>query len=41
MAMAVQLEEGPDACTAMNFGSGSGYAFACEPCGGGALLWQC
>ncbi|GAA1075901.1 MULTISPECIES: hypothetical protein [Kitasatospora] len=41
MAMVVQLEEGPDHLTAMNFGSGSAYAFACEPCGSAAFLWQC
>ncbi|MEW2260650.1 DUF1963 domain-containing protein [Streptomyces sp. NPDC047869] len=42
MPLIVQLEEGPDHSTAMNFGGcGSGYAFACEPCGHAKLLWQC
>ncbi|MEV6207456.1 DUF1963 domain-containing protein [Kitasatospora sp. NPDC051914] len=41
MAFVAQLEEGPDSLTAMNFGSGCAYAFACEPCGSGAFLWQC
>ena len=42
MALVVQLEEGPDHRTAMNFGGrGHAYAFACEPCGHAAFLWQC
>jgi hypothetical protein len=41
MSFVVQLEEGPEHSTAMNFGSGSAYAFACEPCASAAFLWQC
>ncbi|PYC86583.1 hypothetical protein C7C46_05585 [Streptomyces tateyamensis] len=41
MPLVAQLEEGPDHTTAMNFGGGSAYAFACEPCGQAAFLWQC
>ncbi|MFH9656795.1 hypothetical protein ACH4NF_00525 [Streptomyces sp. NPDC017248] len=42
MPLIVQLEEGPDHGTAMNFGgSGSAYAFACAPCGHAKFLWQC
>lgn len=42
MPFIVQLEEGPDHSTAMNFGgAGSAYAFACEPCGRALFLWQC
>jgi hypothetical protein len=41
MPFVVQLQEGPEARTAMNFGSGSAYAFACEPCAAAAFLWQC
>ncbi|MET9293001.1 DUF1963 domain-containing protein [Streptomyces sp. NPDC003077] len=42
MSFIVQLEEGPDHSTAMNFGgAGCAYAFACEPCGQALLLWQC
>ncbi|MEU8539416.1 hypothetical protein AB0C52_05345 [Streptomyces sp. NPDC048717] len=42
MPLAVQLEEGPDHRTSMNFGGGGcGYAFACEPCGQALFLWQC
>ncbi|MFF4287247.1 DUF1963 domain-containing protein [Streptomyces sp. NPDC001633] len=42
MPFVVQLEEGPDHSTAMNFGGGGcAYAFACEPCGRALLLWQC
>ncbi|WP_241519035.1 hypothetical protein [Streptomyces sp. CB03238] len=42
MPLIVQLEEGPDHSTAMNFGGcGSAYAFACEPCAHAAFLWQC
>ncbi|MEW2514491.1 DUF1963 domain-containing protein [Streptomyces sp. NPDC046870] len=42
MPLVVQLEEGPDHSTAMNFGGcGSAYAFACEPCGHAKFLWQC
>ncbi|MCY0928715.1 hypothetical protein OTB20_21405 [Streptomyces sp. H27-H1] len=41
MGFVTQLEEGPDHLTAPNFGSGSAYAHACEPCGRAAFLWQC
>ncbi|QMU73542.1 DUF1963 domain-containing protein [Streptacidiphilus sp. P02-A3a] len=41
MPLIAQLEEGPDHSTAMNFGSGGAYAFACEPCGTATFLWQC
>ncbi|MEV6582924.1 hypothetical protein AB0M92_32725 [Streptomyces sp. NPDC051582] len=41
MEFVAQLEEGPDPLTAPNFGSGSAYAHACEPCGLAAFLWQC
>ncbi|MGW1711432.1 DUF1963 domain-containing protein [Streptomyces sp. NPDC002206] len=42
MPLIVQLEEGPDHSTAMNFGGcGGAYAFACEPCGCAKFLWQC
>ncbi|MGW1768561.1 hypothetical protein ACWCQL_31535 [Streptomyces sp. NPDC002073] len=41
MAHVATLEEGPDHVTAPNFGSGSAYAHACEPCGRAAFLWQC
>lgn len=42
MPLAVQLEEGPDHYTAMNFGGGGcAYAFTCEPCTRAVLLWQC
>ncbi|MEW2294671.1 DUF1963 domain-containing protein [Streptomyces sp. NPDC006743] len=42
MAFIVQLEEGPDHSTAMNFGgAGSAYAFACRPCDRALFLWQC
>ncbi len=42
MPFVVQLEEGPDHSTAMNFGgAGCAYAFACAPCGRASLLWQC
>ncbi len=42
MPLVVQLEEGPDHSTAMNFGGcGGAYAFACEPCGRAKFLWQC
>ncbi|MGW1074473.1 DUF1963 domain-containing protein [Streptomyces sp. NPDC002537] len=42
MPLAVQLEEGPDHLTAMNFGGGgSAYAFACEPCVRAVFMWQC
>ncbi|MFJ2582925.1 DUF1963 domain-containing protein [Kitasatospora aureofaciens] len=42
MPLAVQLEEGPDHSTAMNFGGGGcAYAFTCAPCAQAALLWQC
>ncbi|AUG80601.1 hypothetical protein CFP65_5924 [Kitasatospora sp. MMS16-BH015] len=42
MGFVAQFEEGPDARTAANFGGGgAAYAFACEPCGEAAFLWQC
>jgi hypothetical protein len=41
MSLVAQLEEGPEHSTAMNFGSGSVYAFACQPCARAAFLWQC
>lgn len=42
MRLAVQLEEGPDPSTAMNFGGcGGAYAFACPPCRRATFLWQC
>ncbi|WP_328953439.1 hypothetical protein [Kitasatospora purpeofusca] len=41
MRLAVQLQEGPDPLTAMNFGSGRAYAFTCSPCTDAAFLWQC
>jgi hypothetical protein len=41
MDFVVQLEEGHDHRTAMNFGSGSAYVFACRPCERGAFLFQC
>ncbi|MFJ7243087.1 hypothetical protein ACIQWA_00415 [Kitasatospora sp. NPDC098652] len=42
MPLAVQLEEGPDRATAMNFGGGGrAFAFTCGPCARAVLLWQC
>ncbi|MFG3227647.1 DUF1963 domain-containing protein [Kitasatospora sp. NPDC048194] len=41
MPLAVRLEEGQHAATAMNFGGGAAYAFACEPCTEAVFLWQC
>ncbi|MFD8020433.1 DUF1963 domain-containing protein [Streptomyces lavendulae] len=41
MAFVVELAEGPDPVTAMNFGSGRAYAHTCTPCGRAAFLWQC
>ncbi|MFJ2805955.1 DUF1963 domain-containing protein [Kitasatospora sp. NPDC087271] len=42
MKLVVQLEEGRDHATAMNFGGrGEAYAFACEPCAQAVFLWQC
>ncbi|MFI5668131.1 hypothetical protein [Streptomyces sp. NPDC051704] len=41
MEFVARLDEGPDPLTAPNFGSGSAYAHACEPCGRAAFLWQC
>ncbi|MCB5168800.1 DUF1963 domain-containing protein [Streptomyces bambusae] len=41
MAFVAQLDEGPDPLTAPNFGSGTAYLHACEPCGRAAFLWQC
>jgi len=41
MALVVQLEEGHDHQTSMNFGGGGcGYGFRCGPCGTAAFLWQ-
>ncbi|MEU4421844.1 DUF1963 domain-containing protein [Actinoplanes sp. NPDC024001] len=41
MTFLVQLEEGHDHRTSMNFGGGgSGYGFRCEPCATAAFLWQ-
>ena len=41
MTFAVELEEGPDFRTAINFGGGGcGYAFSCAPCRGAAFCWQ-
>ncbi len=40
MKYAVQLEQGPDAATEMNFAGGCLYAFRCERCpGSAALCW--
>ncbi|CAH0235730.1 hypothetical protein [Roseomonas sp. CECT 9278] len=37
-----RLEEGPEHGTAMNFGGGAAYLFACDcTWGGGKFLWQC
>jgi len=37
----VQLEEGPDYTTAMNFGGGFAFAFVCGRCPGSASLpWE-
>jgi uncharacterized protein YwqG len=41
MCFVAQLDEGHDHTTAINFGGGYGYAFACEPCGHTSFLWQC
>lgn len=42
MDFGVQLEEGRDPRTGMNFGGGGcGYVFACGPCERAAFLWQC
>ncbi|TGA97192.1 DUF1963 domain-containing protein [Streptomyces palmae] len=42
MRLVVQLAEGRDHSTAMNFGGrGEAYAFACEPCVQAVFLWQC
>jgi hypothetical protein len=41
MTFVVQLEEGHDHRTSMNFGGGGcGYGFRCRPCGTAAFLWQ-
>ncbi|HEY4460907.1 MAG TPA: hypothetical protein VGN81_41785 [Pseudonocardiaceae bacterium] len=41
MAFVVELEEGPDFRTAINFGGGGcGYAFTCAPCQKAAFCWQ-
>ncbi|MFJ3219610.1 hypothetical protein ACIPLC_27290 [Kitasatospora sp. NPDC086801] len=40
--LVVQLKEGRDHATAMNFGGrGEAYAFACEPHAQAVFLWQC
>ncbi|MFD7598249.1 hypothetical protein ACFV6D_35110 [Kitasatospora sp. NPDC059812] len=40
--LVVQLKEGRDHATAMNFGGrGESYAFACEPCAHAVFLRQC
>lgn len=41
MTFVVQLDEGHDHHTAINFGNGWGYGFRCAPCGTAAFLWQC
>lgn len=42
MTFVVQLEEGHDDRTAMNFGGGGcGYGFRCSSCPSAAFLWQC
>jgi hypothetical protein len=42
MEFAVQLEQGHDHVTEINFGGGgSGYAFLCRPCERGTFLYQC
>ncbi|GLZ80224.1 hypothetical protein Afil01_50310 [Actinorhabdospora filicis] len=42
MDFGVQLEEGRDPRTGMNFGGGGrGYVFACGPCDRAAFVWQC
>ncbi len=42
MRLAAQLEEGPDYRTAMNFGGGCAYVFACDcPAATARFLWQC
>lgn len=41
MEQVVQLEEGPDHETAMNFAGGCGFAFVCGACdGAAAFLWE-
>lgn len=41
MRFVVQLEEGPDDGSGMNFGGGCGYLFECDCAGGsGKFLWQ-
>ncbi|MGA3540866.1 DUF1963 domain-containing protein [Micromonosporaceae bacterium DT194] len=40
MTFVVQLEEGHDHRTSMNFGSGCGYGFRCRPCDTASFLWQ-
>ncbi|MEH1055986.1 DUF1963 domain-containing protein [Micromonospora sp. CPCC 206171] len=41
MSFVVQLEEGHDYRTAINFGGGGcGYGFRCRPCKTAAFLWQ-
>jgi hypothetical protein len=42
MTFVLQLEEGPDHHTSMNFGGGGcGYGFHCRACTTAAFLWQC
>lgn len=41
MSLAVQLEEGHEFHTAINFGGGGcGYGFTCQSCAEAAFLWQ-
>jgi hypothetical protein len=40
MNLVTQLEQGLSR-SEINFGGGTGYAFACLPCAEGAFLWQC
>jgi hypothetical protein len=40
MSFAVQLAEGHDYRTSMNFGGGYGYGFTCGLCNAAAFLWQ-
>ncbi|WP_203914845.1 hypothetical protein [Rhizocola hellebori] len=42
MDFLVQLQQGHDHTTAVNFGGdGLGYAFVCKPCQEAAFVWQC
>lgn len=40
MTFVVQLEEGHDRRTSMNFAGGCGYGFRCRPCDIASFLWQ-